>query len=148
MHLQSQQLWLHYSRQLSSNHNPIFNCSFRQPDNEISKIAIHSSIPTMRSNKQWLVFLTFFCHLTPDCHLQQLENPRDNDQHSHQHQPQGLSQQNSVLGKGPYFDYVNKFFTIFLPTKYKQPYSMTAVVEFCGRESIGSTQILAKKSVK
>merc|ERR1739838_737518 len=72
-------------------------------DNEISKIAIHSSILTMRSNKQWLLFLTFFCHLTPDCHLQQLENPRDHDQHSHQHQPQGLSQQNSAQGgqKGP-----------------------------------------------
>ena len=37
-------------------------------------------------NKRWLLFLTFFCHLTPDCHLQQLENPRDHDHTHHDHQ--------------------------------------------------------------
>ena len=56
----------------------------------------------MTRNKHWLLFLTFFCYLTPDCHLQQLENPRDHVSHNqnfHQHSTQGEKTYHNMLSE-------------------------------------------------
>ena len=62
---------------------------------------------TMRRHKHWLLFLTFFSILTPNCHLQQLETPSGGDNEDYLPAELGrgigsLSDQNQVPQRSRY----------------------------------------------